>query len=300
MLLYVNTQTIRLLILHLYNLSFMKRLLFIVFLSLSMVAQAHQIVEPKIVSSNILDVTVFLQGAQVMRSAITTLDLGKTELIFRGISPQIDKQSIQVKGDGAFTILSVQHQINYLDEQIPRNEITQLRQQQKALLDKRRLQNVGLEICKNEHALLNKNQTVGGANTGMKAADLRDVVAYQREQMQSNQVKMINLLENIQQLNDTIAKIDKQLAELNEQKNKQTSEIRVTVTANAPTTAQFTISYLVQEASWYATYDVRAKNISTPINLQYKANVQQQSGEDWKDVKLVLSTANPLVGWHKA
>ncbi len=264
-----------------------------------MVAQAHTITPPKVVPSNIMGVTVFLQGAQVTRNALTTLDLGKTELVFRGISPQIDPQSIQVKGDGAFTILSVQHQINYLEEQKPRSEVEQLKTTQKQLMDKRRLQNVGLEVCKNEQALLNKNQTVGGSNTGMKAADLREVIAYQSTQMQQTQLKMIDLLTTIQQLNDTIAKIDKQLAELNERKNKQTSEIHVIVTANAPSTAQFTISYLVQEASWYATYDVRAKNISQPINLQYKANVQQQSGEDWTDVKLILSTGNPSLGGTK-
>jgi hypothetical protein len=273
--------------------------LFLTFLCLSIVAQAHTLTAPKVVPSNIMGVTVFLQGAQVTRNALTTLDLGKTELVFRGISPQIDPQSIQVKGDGAFTILSVQHQINYLEEQKPRSEVEQLKTTQKQLMDKRRLQNVGLEVCKNEQVLLNKNQTVAGSNTGMKAADLREVIAYQSTQMQQTQLKMIDLLTTIQQLNDTIAKIDKQLAELNERKNKQTSEIHVIVTANAPSTAQFTISYLVQEASWYATYDVRAKNISQPINLQYKANVQQQSGEDWTDVKLILSTGNPSLGGTK-
>jgi len=35
------------------------------------------------------------------------------------------------------------------------------------------------------------------------------------------------------------------------------------------------------------------QDISKPINLQMKANVNQQSGEDWKDVKLFLSTGNP-------
>jgi hypothetical protein len=273
--------------------------LFLTFLCLSIVAQAHTLTAPKVVPSNIMGVTVFLQGAQVTRNALTTLDLGKTELVFRGISPQIDPQSIQVKGDGAFTILSVQHQINYLEEQKPRSEVEQLKTTQKQLMDKRRLQNVGLEVCKNEQVLLNKNQTVAGSNTGMKAADLREVIAYKSTQMQQTQLKMIDLLTTIQQLNDTIAKIDKQLAELNERKNKQTSEIHVIVTANAPSTAQFTISYLVQEASWYATYDVRAKNISQPINLQYKANVQQQSGEDWTDVKLILSTGNPSLGGTK-
>ena len=57
--------------------------------------------------------------------------------------------------------------------------------------------------------------------------------------------------------------------------------------------SNFTITYLVKQSGWFPTYDIRVKDISSPINLQYKANVFQSSGEDWKDVKLFLSTGNP-------
>jgi hypothetical protein len=33
-------------------------------------------------------------------------------------------------------------------------------------------------------------------------------------------------------------------------------------------------------------YDIRAKDVKSPITIVYKAKVTQQSGEDWKDVKL--------------
>ena len=52
------------------------------------------------------------------------------------------------------------------------------------------------------------------------------------------------------------------------------------------------VSYVVINAGWNAMYDVRALNTKSPLQLSYKANVFQSTGEDWKNVKLKLSTAN--------
>src|SRR4026207_450707 len=77
----------------------------------------------KNLESKIDKVTVFLEGAQVQRSAKTSLSAGKMELVFTNISPSIEKQSIQVKADGNITVLSVIHQQNFLKEQQKQEEI---------------------------------------------------------------------------------------------------------------------------------------------------------------------------------
>jgi uncharacterized protein (TIGR02231 family) len=56
---------------------------------------------------------------------------------------------------------------------------------------------------------------------------------------------------------------------------------------------------VVNDASWYPTYDIRAKNVNSPVVIAYKANVSQQCGEDWKNVKLTLSTGDPSVSGQK-
>jgi hypothetical protein len=55
----------------------------------------------------------------------------------------------------------------------------------------------------------------------------------------------------------------------------------------------------VHNASWFPTYDIRAKNVNSPISISYKANVSQHSGEDWKNIKLTLSTGNPTAAGNK-
>ncbi len=64
----------------------------------------------------ITNATVFINGAQVVRQATVQLEPGKTIVHLKNLSPYIDKESIQVKGEGGFTVMSVNHQNNYIDQ----------------------------------------------------------------------------------------------------------------------------------------------------------------------------------------
>ncbi|MBL7723285.1 MAG: DUF4139 domain-containing protein [Chitinophagaceae bacterium] len=247
----------------------------------------------KNIDSKIEKVTVFLEGAQTQRSAKANLTTGKYELVFTNISPSIDKQSIQVKADGNVTVLSVIHQQNFLKEQQKQEEIKEIETQKETQLEKIALQRNIMGVYKQEEALLIKNQQIGGANNGLKAIDLKDAADFQRNRLTEVYQKQMETDRTIKKMEIELGKMNKQLAELNQKAETSTSEIHVTVVTKETVTSNFTITYLVKQAGWFPTYDIRVKDISSPINLQYKANVFQSSGEDWKDIKLFLSTGNP-------
>jgi uncharacterized protein (TIGR02231 family) len=96
-------------------------------------------------------------------------------------------------------------------------------------------------------------------------------------------------------LNIELQKYNQQIAEINSSSNTASSTILVTVSSKAALQSEFSLSYVVRGARWVPNYDIRAKNVNSPISISYKANVTQQSGEDWKNVKLTLSTGNPSV-----
>ncbi len=247
----------------------------------------------KTVESKIDKVTVFLEGAQTQRSAKVNLTAGKFELVFNNISPAIDVQSIQVKAEGNITVLSVIHQQNHLKEQQKQTEISEIETQKESLLEKIALQRNILNVFKQEETMLVKNQQIGGANNGLKAADLKEAADFQRSRLTEVYQKQMETDRSVKKMEAELVKMNRQLAELNQKSDISTSEIHVTVNAKETTNSQFTLTYLVRKSGWYPTYDIRVKDISSPISLQYKANVFQQSGEDWKDVKLYLSTGNP-------
>jgi uncharacterized protein (TIGR02231 family) len=70
----------------------------------------------------------------------------------------------------------------------------------------------------------------------------------------------------------------------------------VLVEVEAPGRASLDVEYLVSRTGWQPTYDLRARQDLKGVELTYRARVWQQTGEDWNDVDLVLSTAAPQRG----
>lgn len=269
----------------------MKKILFFTLLTNLLFAQSKQNV-----TTTIQKVTLFTQGAQVNRIGKTTVSKGKTIMVFDKLSPDLDPQSVQVKGDGNFTIVSVQHQMNYLNEQSRRDEIKTLIAQREFQQANAKRENSILTVYQQEEKMLLLNQTIGGQNVGLKASDLREAVDFQRLRLSEVLLKQLDIQKNIQQIDSNINKLTRQLATLNQKQLSATAEILVTIVANDAVNAGFELTYFVGEAGWFATYDLRVKDINSPIDVSFKANVRQNSGEDWKDVKLVISNGNPTEG----
>ena len=277
-----------------------KKLLFIacLIISLTHIANAD---DPQKVLSKVEKVTLFLNGAQVTRTSAVNIVPGTSTLVFENISPGIDVQSIQVRAAGDFTILSVKHEMNYLNLQQKQKQVEQLQLQQKQLRDKLSLLNSLVVINQEEYNMLVKNQTITGQNANLDVLKLKQALDFQTSRLTENKRKEQSINNDIAAVNTELQRYDKQIADIRKSKGitDATSNILVTVSAKAAAQSQFTLTYLVNNASWYPTYDIRAKNINSPISISYKANVTQQSGEDWKNIKLTLSTGNPSVSGGK-
>ena len=267
---------------------------FVLFIAIAAKAEEGQ----KVVSK-VQKVIVFLKGAQVTRTAMVNVAAGTTDLVFGEISPGIDVQSIQVHANGEFTILSVKHEMNYLGEELKAKQVADLLGRQKELRDKIELQNSLMAIYQQEEIMLGKNQLVKADNLTLDVLKLKEALDFQTARLTSLKEKQQAVTNQIATLNAELQKYDRQIADLNRGRSTATSNIRVTVSSKNALQSLFTLSYVVQNAGWYPTYDIRAKNITSPVSITYKANVSQQSGEEWKNVKLTLSTGNPAVSGNK-
>jgi hypothetical protein len=268
-------------------------------ISLSVFATVVKADEGQKVESKVQKVTVFLNGAQVTRTATAQISAGTSTLIFGNISPDIDVQSLQVRAAGDFTILSVKNELNYLDEQTRQNSVLALQAQQKAIRDKITYQNTLLAIDKQEEDMLARNQVVSGDNTGLDLIKLKAALDFQRARLTEIKKRGAEINEEITRLTTELKKYDKQIADALKGSSKATGSILVTISSKAATSTTFTLSYVVKNAAWYPTYDIRARHVNSPISIAYKANVSQQSGEEWKNIKLTLSTGNPTVSGSK-
>ncbi len=245
------------------------------------------------VESKITNVTVFLSKAQVTRQAKTRLEAGKTTLVLTGFTAQMDTESIQAAGKGSFVILGISHRQNFLDELNVPKSLKVLRDSLDYYHRQISLEQSQKEILNKEEAMLNSNQRIGGNNQNITVAELKGMADFFRARLSDIVTARMKQDEKIKKINTRIAKINQQVAEQNELYSRNTGEILVNVSADAATQAELEVNYVVQNAGWTPVYDLRAINTKSPITLSYKANVFQGTGEEWKNVKLKLSTANP-------
>lgn len=245
------------------------------------------------IKSEISEVTVYLSGAQITRSKIVDVPAGRSVLKFVNLSPFIDSKSLSVYAKGDLTLLSVNLQHNFLSLQTPSKEREELTKTQKELEKKLQTERAYLEVLNEELAFLKANSTVGGANTGTSLTALKEANIYFSGQITDIKLKQIDRQANMEKLSEELAKIQNQLSTLESKKVFPTGEIVVSVDSKSPGKVPFEIKYIVSNAGWTPTYDIKVKDITRPAELTYKANIRQSTNEDWKNVKLRLSSSDP-------
>jgi uncharacterized protein (TIGR02231 family) len=106
---------------------------------------------------------------------------------------------------------------------------------------------------------------------------------------------------DIQRGKDLQNKIDLEIRALEQKINQVRSDysrgykqIRINLFATQPGDAKVEVSYLVRDAAWRPSYEVRVVLGKAKAEISFYASVQQATGEEWKDVLLTLSTARPL------
>lgn len=268
--------------------------------SLLLISGWHGFSQPdKPVDSRISNVIVFLNRAQVTREVKTRVEAGKTNLILTGLTSQLDQQSIQVSGKGNVVVLGISHNQNFLNEFNKPRKLQVLQDSLDIYKRQLSLEQNQKDILTKEEQMILSNQKIGGANQNLTVNELKSMADFYRTRLSEIGLAKIKSDEKSKKINERIAKINQQIRELNDLYNRNTSEIVVSISASAATPVELEVNYVVANAGWYPVYDLRAINTKSPVQLSYKANVFQNTGEEWNNVNLKLSTANPSLGGLK-
>jgi hypothetical protein len=245
------------------------------------------------------EIVLYPQGAQVTRVAKVELKKGKNEIVISNLSPFINTSSIQVNGNGNYTIASVSHKYNFLEEEQKKNQLTILKSKVDSIVNEINIQNAYLTVAIEQENMLIKNQSIGGANVGVKTIDLKEAVEYQKQKMMELELEQVKINAKISVLTILKDKFENQATAAKSLSTKTTSDVLITINSNETINTELKLSYFVSEAKWLPYYDVKVKNIDSPIDFLYKAKISQSTGEEWKDVMLTLSTSEPKLSAQK-
>jgi uncharacterized protein (TIGR02231 family) len=245
------------------------------------------------VDSKITQVTVFLNKAQVTREVKTRVNSGKSQVVLTGLTSLLDQQSIQVSGKGKIVIEGISHRQNYLTEFNTPKTLRLTKDSLELLQRQVQLEQSQKEILNKEEQLLLSNQKIGGTQNNLTVVELKAMADFYRTRLTEIVSTRLKQDEKIKKLSEQVAKLQRQVNEQTDLYSRNTSEIVIAVSADVATAVELEVNYVVANAGWIPVYDLRAVDAKSPTQLAYKANVFQSTGEQWSNVKLTLSTANP-------
>lgn len=244
--------------------------------------------------ADLQSVTVYSNGAELNHTAKANVPAGTSEVVIDNVAGSIDENSVRVGANSNITIMSVSFAKNYLREVNKTPDY--LRVEDSIKVVNRALAKINNEIAAEQGVLqlLKENSKVAGANTGLNVAELMKMADYSKAKQLEATATISSLEEQRQRQYERLQKLNQQLSEINPDAGAGGQLMLQLMAANSAP-ANFEINYITPEAGWSPYYDLRASSTAAPLEIAYKANVVQNTGIDWKKVKLTLSTSNPSI-----
>lgn len=262
------------------------------FLASNLLAQPQ-----RIISSKIVFVDVFRNQAQIKRTASLPLEVGSYTLIFDKLSTKLIHNSMELIAPEGVEVLSISNKKQYYNNEDLPTEISVLNdslQQLREQLNGLRMEREALQVQKD---LLLANKNLGGSSAGVKADELEDVLGvFQRKfiEFRNEHVRIEKQEKSLRHISNGLEKI---INDYKSGKQAMSQQIWVQVKVNKNLTqADFIIQYLVSSVSWQPMYDIRVKDIQSPLQIILKAGIAQNTGENWDQVNMRLSSSDPQIG----
>ncbi len=272
----------------------MKKLILIAFLfsATAVYTQNEQIQE---VNAPVSSAIIYLDGAEVTHSKQLSLQPGRNKVVFTGLSSKLISKSVQVTlSNAGASILSVSDRINYMANQKQNTRIKQLQDSVTMLGDLLAQVRYDKDAFDIEKKMLLANNSIGGHDKGVAIAELKLAADFYRSRVKEINAEMFRLEKKEKELNEQFTRSSLQLKEANVKFNPPTAEVSILLSAPSKMETAITLKYIVNSAGWAPSYDLLAEDVNQPIELKYRAKVFNNTGVDWNDIKIKLSTSDPM------
>ena len=238
-------------------------------------------------------VRVYFSRAELTHEARVNLPAGNYSLVFSGLSQYLDENSLQVSGEGDGIIQGVSARTSYLNRtNIPaRVRILEdsLKYFQAKSLD---LENI-IWVLTQEQSLILNNNKVAGEEKGLSTEEVQKLASFYSTRLRAIGIGLLDTQEQKKNNDRQMQRIKSELSKFNSERDQPTKEVVVTFLKKGNAGVNLKLKYLATNATWYPNYDLRCTKINEPVNLILKGKIVNQTGIEWKNVQVSLSTADP-------
>lgn len=243
-------------------------------------------------------VTVYADRAEVVRTFKGRLEAGEQTLVFDRLPGATRLDQLRVEGRGEFTLLDIR------PETVQTKEIANA--QVRALQDALKAQDLRQQALNQTEArltfqksaldkMLARLTTAGkeSANPEMDPLKWAAFLDFQDKQLAEVDRQVLALQADREAVRAEVDRLNRELAALRGNERRSRLLAKVNLDVRQAGEVEVHLSYLVRGPSWSPSYDMRADTKAKTLDVTYRAEVRQATGEDWKGVSLRLSTAQP-------
>ena len=251
--------------------------------------------------SHVIAATVYQGSALVTREVQVPAGLGTMELIVTPLPPQTVDSSLFSEGIDGIRILATRYRTRAV-QQDTREEVRAKEQRLRDLVMEAEKLQKQVEVTQQNLALLGKLENFTGATmqslaekgmlNGQTTIELSKYVIEQRAAMSD---ALTAIQQQIRANAETQQFVQRELGELTNGASRTERDAVIVVDKTNAAAATVRLNYLVTAASWQPQYKLRAAAEDGPIQVEYLAAIVQQSGEEWRNADVVLSTAQPML-----
>lgn len=263
-------------------------------------AETQRLTAPARISA----VTVFADRVLATRSVSLHLKPGTHLIVFEKLSALVQDDSVQVKGKGTATaiIAGLEVKRSFLEQsgeirvQELDNQIRELERRsgsldaKKAGLASQKAFVESIRVAWGDR--ISKELGIGRPTT----TELLEASAFVGTQATKTEEQSRDLEAEKKILVEKIDALRRQREEVAGSQRKENKDIEVLVEVTREGQMTFELTAITLQAGWVPAYDVRLAADAASAELTFRAMVRQQTGEDWNNVDLTLSTARPASG----
>ena len=267
-------------------------------LPLLLLAAALGAAEVKTDGAAITQVTVYADRAEVVRTFKGRLEAGEQTLVFDRLPGATRLDQLRVEGRGAFTLVDIR------PETIQTKEVANA--QVRALQDALKAQDLRQQALNQTEArltfqksaldkMLARLTTAGkeSANPEMDPLKWAAFLDFQDKQLAEVDRQLLALQTDREAVRAEVDRLNRELGALRGNERRSRLLAKVNLDVRQAGEVEVNLSYLVRGPSWSPSYDMRADTKAKTLEVTYRAEVRQATGEDWQGVSLRLSTAQP-------
>lgn len=251
------------------------------------------------VNAKIREVIVYPSAAEINYEKKLTVQKGKTTFVFTDLPLYIIENSVNLSvSEPSVSIVTLTEQFNYVKEKrSPGNIIVALQDSLVKLRKQKGIITCKRETVEAEKELLSRGESIGGLAQGVKVSEMEKASVFFSKRYFELNKQQYELKERELEIEEKQQRYQNQLKEVTTVVQRTTSEISVLVNSQSEKEVTFTLRFLTSKAGWAPLYDFKYNGPQEPIQFVFRANVFNACGVNWDDVKIKLTTADPIKGF---